>query len=152
MAAQAFTLLSNAVLGLSQGKFNLGSDTFVCTLLTNSYVPAPNADTLWTTAISATELAPGLGYNTGGVVLASETDTLTAATVTFTAASPSWANFSAGPFRYAMIVRRAAAALAATDLLLCYSDLTGAGSISGTGGSFTVTINVAGIFALTHSP
>ena len=121
------------------------------TLHTNSYVPAPNTDALWSD-VSATELATALGYTAGGVVLASESDTLTTATVTFTATSPTWAVFTAGPFRYAVITHRAGGSLVAGDLLLCFSDLTGGGSISGVGGVFTVTISGSGIFAITHTP
>lgn len=151
MAASAFTLYSNAVQEITKGQMNLSSDTFVLVLVGNGYTPAPNTDALWS-AISANELATAGGYTAGGVVLASETDTLTAATVTFNATSPSWTSFSAGPFRYAVIVRRAGASLVAGDLLLCYSDLTGSGTITGTGGSYTVTINPSGIFTVTHTP
>ena len=157
MAASPFTLFSNAVLGMSKGQFNLSTDAYVATLHTNTYVPAPNTDTVWGMVGTAgtpanTELATGLGYTAGGVLLAGETDTLATATVTFTANSPSWATFSAGPFRYVLITRRAVATLASTDLLLCYSDLTGTGTISGTGGSFTITISGSGIFTLAHTP
>jgi hypothetical protein len=38
------------------------------------------------------------------------------------------------------------------DLLICYSDLTGGGSLTGAGGSFTITVSGSGIFTLTHSP
>jgi hypothetical protein len=151
MTAGAFTLYSNAVLEMSKGQMNLSSDTFIMALITNSYTPAPNTDALWS-AVSANELAAGSGYTAGGAVLASETDTLTTATVTFTAASPSWSSFSAGPFRYAVICRRAGGALVAGDLLLCYSDLSGASPISGTGGNFTVSISGSGIFTITHAP
>lgn len=152
MAASAFTVYSNAVLGMSQGSFNLATNTFVCTLHTNVYIPAPNADTLWS-SVSATELTTAAGYTVGGVVLPAETDTLTTGTVTFTSGSPTWSTFSAGPFRYAVITKRAGASLVAGDLLLCYSDLSGtAGGITGTGGSFTITISGSGIFTLTHSP
>lgn len=151
MAAGAFTLYSKSVLALSQKAINLAADVFVMTLHTNTYVPAANTDALWSD-VSATELATALGYTAGGLALTSETDTLTAGTVTFTATSPSWSGFTAGPFRYAVITHRAAGALVAGDLLLCFSDLTGGGSISGIGGVFTVTISGSGIFAITHTP
>jgi hypothetical protein len=151
MAAGAFTLYSKAVLELTKGQINLSADTFVMALLTGSYVPAPNTDALWSD-IAANELATGGGYTAGGLVLASETDTETAGVLTFTAASPSWASFSAGPFRYGVIVRRAGGALAGTDLLLCYSDLTGGGTVTGSGGAYTVTISGSGVFQVTHTP
>ena len=151
MPAGAFTLYSKSVQAMSEKKFDLSADTFVVTLHTNSYVPAADTDALWSD-VSASEMATAAGYTAGGLVLASETDTLTVATVKFTAASPSWATFSAGPFRYAVITHRVAGALVAGDLLLCFSDLTGGGSISGIGGSYTITISGSGIFALTHTP
>jgi hypothetical protein len=151
MSAGAFTLYSNAVLEISKGQMNLSSDTFVAVLLTNSYTPAANTDKLWSD-VSGVELAAGSGYTAGGVVLASETDTLATATVTFTATSPSWSTFSAGPFRYVAIVRRAGGSLVSGDLLLCYSDLTGSGTITGSGGTFTITISGSGIFQITHTP
>lgn len=151
MAASAFTLYSNAVLEISKGQMNLSADTFIMALITNTYVPAPNTDTLWS-AVSGNELTTASGYTAGGVVLASETDTLTAGTVTFTAASPSWSGFSAGPFRYGVICRRAGGSLVSGDLLLCYSDLSGGGTITGSGGLYTVTINASGIFQATHTP
>ncbi len=151
MAAGAWTVFSNAMLGMSKGSFNLSTDTYVIILVTNSWTPAPDTNILYS-AVSANELTTAGGYTVGGLVLASETDTLSGGTVTFTAASPAWTTFSAGPFRYGVIVRRASGSLVAGDLLLCYSDLGGGTSITGTGGTFTVTIAGGGIFTLTHSP
>lgn len=151
MAASAFTLYSKSVLALTKGQMNLSADTFIMALINNSYVPAPNTDALWSD-VSANELSTASGYTAGGVVLASETDTLTSATVTFTATSPSWASFSAGPFRYGVIARRAGGSLVSGDLLLCYSDLSGGGTITGSGGTYTITLSGSGIFTATHTP
>jgi hypothetical protein len=151
MAAGAFTLYSNAVLALMDGAMNLSSDTFIMALIGNGYTPVPNTDAQWSAA-SANELATANGYTAGGAVLATETTTLSGQIVTFTAASPSWPAFSAGPFRYGVICRRAGSSLVATDLLLCFSDLTGGTTITGTGGTYTITISASGIFQATHSP
>lgn len=151
MAAAAFTLYSKAVEGITKKTIDLSADTFIIALLTNSYTPAANTHQLWSD-VSATELAAGSGYTAGGAVLASVTDVLATATVTFDAADPAWSSFSAGPFRYAVIVRRASGSIASGDLLICYSDLTGSGSLTGAGGTFTITINASGIFTVTHSP
>lgn len=151
MAAGAWTVYSNAVLGISKGSFNLSTDNYNIILVTNSYTPAPNTDTTYSN-VSANELTTSGGYTVGGVTLASTTDTLSTATVTFTSANPSWSSFTAGPFRYGVIVRRAGGSLVSGDLLLCYSDLGGGSSITGAGGTLTVTMNVSGILTITHSP
>jgi hypothetical protein len=151
VAASAFTVYSAAALAISKGSHNLATDTIVCTLHTTSYTPAANTDATWAD-VSATELSTASGYTAGGVALASQTDTLSTATVTFTATSPTWASFSAGPFRYAVLTRRASGSLVSGDKLICYSDLTGSGSLTGAGGSFTITISGSGIFTLTHTP
>jgi hypothetical protein len=151
MAASAWTVYSKAALAISKGSHNLSTDTIVCTLHTNSYTPAANTDATWAD-VSATELSTAGGYTAGGAALASVTDTLSTATVTFTATSPTWATFTAGPFRYAVLTRRAAGSLVSGDLLICYSDLTGSGSLTGAGGSFTITVSGSGIFTLTHTP
>jgi hypothetical protein len=150
MAAGSVTVYSNAALGITKGSFNLSSDTYVCTLLTSSYTPAPNTDTTWTT-ISSNEVATGGGYTQGGVVLSSVTDTLSSATVTLAAAAASWSSATITA-KYAVIVRRAGGSLAGTDLLLAYVDLnSGGGSVSSTAGTFSVTFG-SGIFTVTHSP
>jgi len=151
MAASAFTLYSNAILEMTKGNFNLSSDTYVATLHTASYSPAPNTQALWSD-VSASELTTVNGYTQGGVVLTTTTDTLSTATVTFSAASVVWSGFSAGPFRYVIITRRASTSLVTGDLILCYSDLTGGGTITGSGGTFTITMSGSGIFQITHTP
>ncbi len=151
MAAGAWTLYSNAVLGMTKGSFNLSADTYVLLLVTNSYTPAPNTDTTYAN-VSANELTTTGGYTVGGVVLASETDTLTAGVVTFTSANPSWASFTAGPFRYGVICRRGGGSLISGDLLLCYSDLGGGSSITGTNTTLTVSMSGSGIFTVGHTP
>jgi hypothetical protein len=151
MAALAFDIYSQALVSIFEAGMNLSADTFVMALINNTYVPAPNTDALWS-AVSANELATAGGYTAGGVVLAGKTVTTVGGVLTFNATSPSWSAFSAGPFRYGVICRRAGASLVAGDLLLCYSDLSGGGTITGSGGTYTITINAAGVFTLTHTP
>jgi hypothetical protein len=153
MAAGSFTVYSNAALNISEGKMNLSSDTFVMVLVGSGYTPAPNTDSTWAN-VSANEITTGSGYTQGGVVLAGLSDTLSTATVTWTCTAPSWSNFSA-TFKYAVIVRRAGASLASTDLLVCYCDCnttSGTSTVTGGGGTLTITPNASGIFTVTHSP
>lgn len=150
MAAGAWTVYSNAALEMSKALIDLSSATFVLTLFTTSYTPNVSTNKQWSD-ISANEVATGGGYTAGGVALTSVTDTLTGDTVTFTSAAATWATFTA-TFRYGVLVKRAGGSIANSDLLLCYSDLGGGSSITGGGGTLTVTMNASGIFTITHSP
>lgn len=144
MAGGLWTVYSNAILEACKKLIDLGTDTYVLALVSGAYTPSPNSHALWS-SVSANELATAGGYTAGGVVLTGQSATLTAATVKFDANDPSWASFSAGPFRYGVIVRRAGGALAPSDLLLCYCDLTGS-NITGTGNTFSINFDAAGIF------
>jgi hypothetical protein len=151
MAATAWTMYSNAVLGVAKAQFNLNSDTFVLTLHTASYTPAPDTNALWS-AVSSSELTTANGYTAGGKTLTTLATTLTAGTVKMDADDISWAAFSAGPFRYAVLTRRAGASLVAGDFLLCFSDLTGGGTLTGVGGAYNIVFDAAGILNGTHTP
>lgn len=151
MAAGNFTVYTKAVQNLGDAAFNFPADTLVMALLTASYTPAVNTDALWSD-VSAFEVATGGGYTAGGVVLAGVSWTIVAATNVLTCTAPTWAAFTA-TFKYAVIVRRAGGALAGTDKLLGYFDAnSGGGSVTGGGGTLTVTPNAAGIFVASHSP
>jgi len=151
LAAGTFTVYSNAALGMSDGSFDLASDTYIMALLSNSYTPAPNTDTHWSD-VSTYELTTGSGYTAGGVVLTGVTNTLSTATVTFTCTGPTWATFSA-TFAYMVIVRRAGGSVSSSDLLLAYcAAVSGGGTVTGGGGTLTITPSGSGIFQITHSP
>ncbi|MGH9066783.1 MAG: hypothetical protein ACRD0J_04725, partial [Acidimicrobiales bacterium] len=69
--------------------------------------------------------------------------------VSFDTSAPSWSSATITA-KYALMVHRAGASLAGTDLLVGYVDLnTGGGSISSTNGTFQVSPNAAGWFTLT---
>lgn len=150
MAAGSFTVYTAAVTEMGNGSFNFSSDTYVMILVTNSYTPAPNTDTHYSD-VSANEVSTGSGYTVGGVALSGVSWSASSGTDTFTCTAPTWATFSA-TFRYAVIVRRGGGSLVSTDLLLCYVDCTGSGSLTGGGGTLTITPNASGIFTGTHSP
>jgi hypothetical protein len=150
MAAGSFTVYTAAVTEIGNGSFDFSSDTYVMILVTNSYTPSPNTDTHYSD-VSSNEVASGSGYTTGGVVLSGVSWSASSATNTFTFTAPTWASFSA-TFRYAVIVRRSGGSLVSTDLLLAYVDGTGGGSLTGGGGTLTITPNAGGVFTGTHSP
>lgn len=151
MAAGSIVVYTQAIQNLGQKLFDLDTDTLVMALLTSSYTPNANTDATWAD-VSATEVASGSGYTAGGVVLSGLSWSVATATNTFTFTAPTWATFAA-TFKYGVVVRRAGASLAAGDLLLCYFDAnSGGGSVTGGGGTLTVTPNASGIFTITHSP
>jgi hypothetical protein len=149
MAAGNWTIYSNAATELGAASLNLSTGTYVLILVTNSYTPAPNTDSTYAN-VSADEVATGSGYTVGGQVM-SQTWSLSSATSTFTSSNVAWSTFTATG-RYGVIVHRAGASLASTDLLVAYSDLGGGSSFTGAGGTFTVAMNASGIFNITHSP
>lgn len=150
MTAGSWTVYSHAALEMSDGTFDLGSDTYFIILATTSYSPNANSDSTYAD-VSSNEVSTGGGYTSGGIALTSVTNTLSTATVTFTAASPTWSSFSA-TFRYGVIIRCAnGTSLQSTDKLLCYSDLGGGSSVTGGGGTLTVSL-ASNIFTITHSP
>ena len=153
MAAGAFQVYRSAIGSIGSAGLDLtagGTPKFRMTLVTSSYTPNLATHNDWQD-VSANEVVNGGGYTTHGKLL----------TVTFTApGSPGLWTFdcddqswtaSTITAKYAVIVSDADAngALAATDLLLCYSDLeTGGGSVSTTNGTFAVNINAAGVFTI----
>ena len=151
MSASAYTVYSHFMDKVATKNVNLNADTFFMVLLTNSYTPAVSTDTLWSD-ISANEVGTGSGYTAGGQAVTGVSCTLTSNTETFTFTTPSWATFSA-TFRYLAIVRAAnGSSVQSTDMLVCYCDATGGGSITGGGGTFTAPTNASGAFTFTHSP
>lgn len=152
MAVGTFTLYSPAVKSISQAAINLSSDTIIMALVTSAYTPS-DAHSAWSSA-SATEVATGNGYTAGGIALTSQTNNLAGAVVTFTSSAVTWASPFSATCKYALLVKRAAGALAGTDLLIGYVDLSsGGGSITGQGGSFVVSPNgTNGWFQMTHTP
>lgn len=151
MAAGDFVVYTQAIQNLGQKLFDLDTDTLVMALLTSGYTPAPDTDSTWSN-VSANEVGTGSGYTAGGVVLSGLSWAVASATNKFTFTAPTWATFSA-TFKYGVVVKRAAGALAPTDLLLCYFDAnSGGGSVTGGGGTLTITPNASGIFTMTHSP
>jgi hypothetical protein len=150
MSAGSFTMYSANVGAIGTLPIKFGSDTFVMILATTGYTPAVNTDSTYAN-VSAYEVASGGGYTVGGNVLGSQSFTQSTNTWAFTSAAISWSNFTA-TFRYGVLLRRAGSSLASTDLLIAYSDLGGGSSITGGGGTLTVTPNASGIFAITHSP
>lgn len=154
MAAGPFTQYDNFLLDLGEAKIDLATDTFEVVLLTANYTPAVATDATWGN-ISANEVATGGGYTQGGVTLPSETLTLSGGKVTWTAGAISWSAFSASA-RYAVVVHRAGASLASTDLLVAYVDLDtslAAGTnLVGQGGPLTLTPSASGIIDFTHTP
>ena len=151
MAALPFTLYSNAVLGIGDGSFDLNVDTFFMALATGSYVPAPNSDATYAN-VSGFEVPSGAGYTVGGLKLSGVSYSLSGAATLWTFSAASWATFSAA-LRYGVVIRSAnGVSLQPTDKLLCYSDLGGGSTITGSGGTFIVSPGSGGAFGAIHTP
>lgn len=146
----AWTVYSNATLAMAEGDLDLATDNFNLILVKGAYAPAPNSDSTYAN-VSPQEVTGG-GYTVGGEALASGSVILAGGTVVFNAVAPPWAAPFTATFRYGVIVRRASGFLAPGDLLLCFSDMGGGGSVTGAGGTATVAMDPAGILNITHTP
>jgi hypothetical protein len=150
MTAGPWTVYDNAVLGITEGLFNLNTNKFAMILMGQAYMPTVATDTKYSD-ISAFELPTANGYTVGGVIIPQTSEVLVADAVTLSGSAATWANFSA-QFRWAVIVRQAGNSLAPTDLLLCYSDCTGASALSQGAGPLTIMADPTPIITFTHQP
>ena len=107
MASGPFVFSQLTKLNMFEGATGLlktGSALYRLVLVTNSWVPAPTTDELYS-VIGANELATGFGYTSGGGTLTSVALTQSAGVVKFTSAAFVW-TASAGSiplWRYGVI-------------------------------------------------
>lgn len=123
------------------------SDTIKVSLHTSSYTPDQSAHK-FRSSTTATEVASGNGYTTGGVTLAGKTLAVAGNVATFDSSTdPTWstATFTA---RYAVIYDDTPAT-DATKPLLAYIDF--GADLSPSNGSLVITFNASGIFTMTAS-
>lgn len=150
MAAGKWKLYEKAKLHLSDGTFDLDSNTFKLTLHSSS----SNANTLSGSSVFAditNELSTANGYTAGGVTLASVTWTNSSGTMTFTCANPTAWTASGGSITARFGVIRASGTLnSLVDpiLAVCLLDTTPADVTATTGNTFSFTINGSGVFTL----
>lgn len=116
-------------------------------MLTNT-APAPTTNHVYAD-VSATEVASGGGYTTGGATLTISSEAQTSGTekVVVSAASPTWTGSAGGmgPFRYVLLYRSDDT----NKELVCYFDYGSSISLNAAD-TFTVTFDaVNGLFQLT---
>jgi len=142
MAASAYTVYTQCALGTMLAQVNWSSTTLKVALLTGSYTPAVNTDSLWS-GISANETT-GTAYTAGGCSVSSAGVSASGSSVNAVGTIAGWAAATVAA-RYAVLYD------SSTGKLLAYSDLTGGagGTVSSTNGSFSLgsyTVTV------THTP
>lgn len=134
---------------LSDGTFDLDSNTFKCALFTSS----SNCNTLSTNSILAdltNQVANANGYTTGGATLGSVTWTNSSGTMTFTSGTAQW-TASGGSITARFAVIYASGTLnTLVNPILCVMllDTTPADVTATAGNTFTITMNASGIFTL----
>jgi hypothetical protein len=146
VTAGPFIVYDQAALGVARKLFNLSTDNFNMVLVTNAYVPG-GADQQYLN-VSPFEAANSGGYTTGGMSMTGVSANLVTGLIPFTSDPVVWIFFSQ-IFRYAVVIQRASITLSPNDLLLCYCDCTGGGSVTGGGGPLTIAPNASGIFVIT---
>jgi hypothetical protein len=122
--------------------------TWKIALATASYTPNVNTHDFFNDITN--ELATASGYTAGGAALASPTVTYDSATgqVRFDFTDPSWTFAAALTWRYGIAYIDTAGA-ASTDPLMCLVDWGASQTVSGT---YSVTIDPAGLFAVDFVP
>lgn len=135
---------------IGQEVHQLSTDTFKLGLITNAVTPtASTSDPRWgaggATNFTTNQVTPGGNYSTGGPTIGSSTWSETAGTATFDGSDISIAVNASNPnnARWGIIYNDTSAGKEAVAFL----DLGGVTDL--TAGTFTVTWNASGIFALT---
>ena len=140
----ASALYNTAKGKLGDGSIDWNTDTIKMALVTSSYTPNIDSDDFWND-VSANEVAASGSYSAGGVTLtASVTIDNTNDRAVYDASDVVVTGFT-GTFRYGVVYK--STGVASTSPLICYVDFTGS-NISVVGGTFTDTINAAGVFNL----
>jgi len=88
-------------LNRNRGVINLKDDTIKLALVTSSYTPDLDTDTIWGD-VSTNEVASGDGYTTGGETLANLSLTRSGALTTFDADDVTWTSLTK-TFRYGVL-------------------------------------------------
>lgn len=102
---------------IADGTIDLDTDVFKVALLSSSYTPNATAHNKFAD-VSASEVANGNGYASGGVSVANLGLVMTGATLKWNLASPLWANLTKS-FRYA-VVYKVGTANSIVNPLVCY--------------------------------
>lgn len=148
VTAHTYTMLAKS---LVDKLADLDSDTLKVKLL-SSYTVGGTQDSAQfesdvITAGVGVELTTANGYTAGGVALASVTFTKSGHVYTLTCANPSWASASFAA-SHALFIDTTPASAAANPVL-CYWDF--GGTITGGGGTFTLTVSGTGLVTMTGS-
>lgn len=140
MAVGAAQLYNNALNYLMDGTAPWESSALRAALVTSSYTPADTHDA-WS-SVSGNEVSAGGGYSTHGEAIASAAVSVDGSFNTVVdSAIVTWGSSTTITAKYFVVVEDADAnaALASTDKLIFYVDLsTGGGSVSSSSGTFSL--------------
>lgn len=126
--------------GLSNGVFDLDTDTMKVSAHTNTYSPNQDTDDFWN---DASNEVSGTNYTTGGATLASVTLTRSTTTVTFDAADVVWTQSGAGFSNARKFVVYRSTGTGSTSRLL--SVVTADGDVGNVTGDLTLAWHTSGI-------
>lgn len=142
MPAGNWIMYTQGEVGNRTGVIDLDTDDFNLVLVTTAY--SPNQTTHFQYSdISGSEVS-GTGYTAGGENVTISVS-VSGEDVVIDCSDVSLAGTTLSNVKYAIITRRAGASPVAGDRLLCYCDLEVGGSLSTTNGTFSITMDAAGI-------
>lgn len=94
-APSAMTLFQIFKQYLGDGTIDLDTDTINCAIMASGWTPNAATQGVWAD-ISASEIANGNGYTTGGVALTGKTYIATGGVAAFKSSNPGWTGSGAG--------------------------------------------------------
>ena len=144
MASQCY---NSGLTKLTNGSIDWDTDTIKIALVTSSYTPDVDAHDFYDD-ISANEVAASGSYSAGGVTLTCQATQDNTNNRTICDASDWSVTTFTGTFRYGIVYK--STGTPGTSPLICYVDFTGS-NISVVAGTFSVTVNAAGVFNLTSA-
>ena len=134
-----------AVTSLANKEVDWGTDTIKVSLHSSSYTPNQSTDNYWD---DCTGEVTGTGYTAGGYTLLSKTEAYSSNVKQFDAADVTWATSTISAAK-AVVYVQTSVTTSSLNPVLAYIDF--GGTVTSSGGNFTITWDSTGVFTVTVS-
>jgi hypothetical protein len=134
-----------AITSLANKEIDWGTDTIKVSLHSSSYTPSQSTHDYWN---DATGEVTGTGYTAGGYTLTTKTESFSSNVKQFDAGDVTWATSTISA-AYAVIYDQVSVTTSSLNPLIAYVDF--GGTVTSSGGNFTITWDSTGVFTVTVS-